>query len=132
MSNQEEYSPLGHLKQQRKERVERRKKVRMIFYMSLVSFIGLLALSVFFLLKYFSAEDMRNPMWLMPVIYALMSLCLLPMSRERLKELEKDLEAIDLEIDLEQYEVPTFERRAEQGCLSRLRNGGGRSVSHAQ
>jgi hypothetical protein len=115
MADDTSYSPLKYLHEQRKIKLVQRRKVQFAFYMSLVLIIATTGISVFFFPRHFDPDKpFLNTSWFMPLLYALLLMCMLPMSRSRLRELEQDLQSIDFEIDLEQYEVGKFERRAEK------------------
>lgn len=103
--------PQLHRMQERKtELTERRRRVQLMHYtVVMISFLVVGAVPVF--LWRFGVQSTVAPIL---ILYVIMPLAMLPYTRGRLRMLEQDLQAVEFEIDLLQFDVNPRETRAEK------------------
>jgi hypothetical protein len=105
---------LRDLKQRREELVERRRRAQGIYYT-----VVALCILAFILIPIFIAvtwEPAQGINWISIALvgYAGAFAAMLPMYRVRVRSAEEDIQALDFDIDLQQYEVTAQETRAEK------------------
>lgn len=116
MSNNTEDKEIGlqenlmRLQERKSALVEKRRRFQQLHYMSVtLSLIMIVAIPI--VLWKFGIDKTFMPM---VVIYLILPISMLPMTRGRLQNIEKDLQALDFEIDLLQFDVNPRETRAEK------------------
>lgn len=108
-------NPILDLQSRRDELVKRRAKTQRYYYL-------LFAIAVFFLVVapmfawdlYKNSTQSNSSIWLVPFVYALLPAAILPSYRIRLTQVEADIQELDFQIDLQQFDVSKQERRAEK------------------
>ena len=104
---------LGELRRRRSVVAERRSRVQRIYYTALGLGVTMVVFAPFFMWRLPSTSSMSTfgPMVL---LYAAAPLAMAPTFRMRLRDVEADLQEIEFQIDLQQFEVGKEESRAEK------------------
>ena len=103
-------SQIERLQRQKSQLNDGRRRVQMMHYMIIGLSITML-IAVPILIWQSGIESDIAPIL---VVYMVMPLAVLPYSRGRLRDIEQDLQTIEFEIDLLQFEVNPRETRAEK------------------
>ena len=105
-----EVSQLDRLRERKRILDERRRHVQLIHYMAITISIMVIVIVPFFLWKYGTHSSIS------PILaaYFVMPIAMLPYTRGRLRTIEQDLQSIEFEIDLLQFDVNPRETRAEK------------------
>lgn len=97
--------------QERKDQLrDRRRRVQMVHYASL-SLGSLFIIGIPIFIWNTSVSSTLAPVL---IAYMVMPISLLPITRNRLRDVEQDLKEVEFEIDLQQYQIGTAETRAEK------------------
>lgn len=102
-------SRLQQLQKKRDELSDRRQRFQRLYYTALA--LAVMGLVAFPLLGWRYRD---SPMVALIVLYGITPLATLPMFRARVRAVEEDLQELDFQIDLQQFDVSIAESRAEK------------------
>ena len=101
------------LKARRQKLEERRQRTQQYFYyLSAISIVCLVVLP--FMVWIFHARFQEKPILLLPGLYLVVPIAMLPGLRSNVRDMDNELEQVDFQIDLFSYEVTKRETRAEK------------------
>lgn len=106
--------PLVELKERRQLLRNQRKKYQLFYYGSIGMSIVVPAFALFYSWTLWNDTSADRSFLSILVLYILMPFAFIPMTRGRLNTLSEDIQQIDFEIDLKQFEVSRIESRAEK------------------
>ncbi len=100
---------IGQLREKRERLVKRRLLAQRIYYGLLITILGLLILAP---LAWATEGNLILPLF--SLLYLLSFVPFIAFARTRLRNIDEEIQTLDFEIDLQQYEVSIPERRAEK------------------